>query len=301
MRSASVFLAALLGLVGLVSLGAGAAAAPARQGRITYVAAGRLYVINPDGSGRRQLSTRPNVKPRCVGEQLCSNRIGWWSPSWSPDGRRLALVGSFDNGLMDGDNRVYIRESDGRTRQIFVSDVGTGGVAWSPDGKWIAHDTGRDTPELILLHPYATKAQLKGGYTAIRGGQDGAWSPDGRTLAFRYTRGYDDWNIAIFRGIARMWPDGSHFKVLAATGKAGKDPDWSPDGRRVAFAYNGICTADRAGHVIRLSRGDDSQPSWSPDGRRIVFERGDALWIIDAQGRHQHRLVAKGYSPDWSR
>lgn len=275
-----------------------------RPGEIAYVASGRLFVVKPDGSAKTWLRLRSNVKPRCNGDSGCSRTTSWWSPSWSPNGRRLALVGTIDDGTMDGDNRVFIRDANGRTRQIFFSDVGTGGVAWAPNGKSIVHDTGRDTPALILLKPGATKAQLKGQFRAIRGGQDATWSPDARTLAFRYTAGEDDWGISIFRGIATMRPDGSHFKVLVRTGRrSGTDPDWSPDGRTIAFAWNGICTVDLKGHVTRLTASDDTQPSWS---RRmvagIVFQRGDGtIWIMDSHGRHQHELIEDGYQPDWSR
>ena len=74
-----------------------------------------------------------------------------------------------------------------------------------------------------------------------------------------------------------------------------KDPSWSPDARRVAYA------SDRAGNSdiwvqavgdpspaqLTSSPEEDSQPDWSPDGRQLVFrsERdGGGLYVVPADG-----------------
>src|SRR5262249_18368233 len=137
------------------------AAAP--EGRIVFVRYGpddngRIYVINPDGSSLRRLRMRTSVKLQCIGENGCSTTIDWSYPAWSPDDRRLAAVGYFSNGLNGGDTRVYVRQPDGRTRAVFVSDAGTGTVTWSPDGKWLAHDSGRDCPTPLLIRVSTGKA-----------------------------------------------------------------------------------------------------------------------------------------------
>jgi WD40 repeat protein len=119
------------------------AAAANKQARIAFARDGQIYVINADGSGLKLLQIRPNVKPNCE-EGPCT--FEWSSPAWSPNGKRLALSGFVENGTLDGDNRVYIRDMNGRTTVVFVSDIGAGGVSWSPDGVWLAHDTGRDWP-----------------------------------------------------------------------------------------------------------------------------------------------------------
>jgi dipeptidyl aminopeptidase/acylaminoacyl peptidase len=46
-----------------------------------------------------------------------------------------------------------------------------------------------------------------------------------------------------------------------------------------------------------------SDPQWSPDGRRLAFVREDEVWIVDADGSRLTRVVAKpggGTSPRWS-
>ena len=77
---------------------------------------------------------------------------------------------------------------------------------------------------------------------------------------------------------------------LTASEKAVSDPQWSPDGRRLAFVRGDeVWVVERNGE--RFARVDGhpagiSHPRWSPDGLRIAFlsrRRGWAqVWIIDA-------------------
>ncbi len=75
-----------------------------------------------------------------------------------------------------------------------------------------------------------------------------------------------------------------------APSRAGSGPDWSPDGRRIAFDSDRdgnfevyAMNADGSG-VTRLTVRDahDVGPAWSPDGRRIAFHsnREDGNWDI---------------------
>ena len=46
-----------------------------------------------------------------------------------------------------------------------------------------------------------------------------------------------------------------------------------------------------------------SDPQWSPDGRRLAFVREDEIWIVEADGSRLTRVVAKpggGREPRWS-
>jgi hypothetical protein len=77
-------------------------------------------------------------------------------------------------------------------------------------------------------------------------------------------------------GLFRIQLNGSRRRFLA---QDASDPEWSPDGRQIAYTGRGgiwVCRADGSGRrrVTREPRrGLDDSPSWSPDGRRIVFHR----------------------------
>ncbi|MBK9051780.1 MAG: TolB family protein [Chloroflexi bacterium] len=95
-----------------------------------------------------------------------------------------------------------------------------------------------------------------------------------------------------------------------------RDPAWSPDGRRVAFASNrgrnwDIYIIDlQEGKLLRLTdhAAFDGGPNWSPDGEFLVFESYRSgnldLFIVKADGSSDPiRLTehpAPDYSPIWS-
>lgn len=87
----------------------------------------------------------------------------------------------------------------------------------------------------------------------------------------------------------------------------GTQPDWSPDGSRIAFvsrrtgnAELWLADADGSRQVLLTSTpGDEEDPSWSPDGRRIAVARDGWITIVRADGLGEYRL-ARGREPDWS-
>jgi Tol biopolymer transport system component len=94
------------------------------------------------------------------------------------------------------------------------------------------------------------------------------------------------------------------------------DPDWSPDGQKLAFhrTHNGnidiyTMSAD-GGNETRLttSLAVDRNPVWSPDGKKIAFESdrdggSREIYVMNADGTHQTRLTnspGDDFDPDWS-
>jgi len=110
-------------------------------------------------------------------------RIGYCgSPSFSPDGKRIAFVSS-----LSGVPQVYVVPSAGGWPQAVTAlDDQVTGVDWSPGGEWLAFGVapGGGMNQQIYL------VQSEGGVPQrlTAGGKDnnwlGRWSHDGRSLAF---------------------------------------------------------------------------------------------------------------------
>ena len=51
----------------------------------------------------------------------------------------------------------------------------------------------------------------------------------------------------------------------------------------------------RGGYPTQLTASDKpiSDPQWSPDGRRIAYVRDDEIWVMEADGSRQSRVVGE--------
>ena len=88
------------------------------------------------------------------------------------------------------------------------------------------------------------------------------------------------------------------------------DVSWSPDGRRVAYAWNRDGNFDiwvqsiDGGEPTRVtsSPADERQPAWSPNGQRLVFrseDDGGGLFTVDVKGGPVRRIAPDGRRPAW--
>ena len=95
------------------------------------------------------------------------------------------------------------------------------------------------------------------------------------------------------------------------------EPDWSPDGRRIAFTKSTtgpdspyVWVADAKGGGRRDVSGGVAmtQPDWSPDGKRLAVVAGEVdasggdIHVVDADGTGLRRLATPtaDNQPDWS-
>ena len=143
--------------------------------------------------------------------------------------------------------------------------------------------------------------------TNPRWDQTPAWSPDGKRIAFEFTR-----DGAHASDIYVINIDGSEQRNLTDHVYVDATPSWSPDGKKIAFASvrdteSGslmsrveiyVMNADGS-ELRRLTRDffEDSYPCWSPDGKKIAFIREDMrekkkyICVMMADGSKQKKLT----------
>src|SRR5262249_28308046 len=135
-------------------------------------------------------------------------------PSWSRDGRRLAVAGS-----LGGTNGVYVVGRDtNRVHRVAAADAPF--VAWSPDGHRIAFADSRSLPPLGPGHPRVTRLRAPPARLA--------WSPDGTRVA--YAAGCA---VGIVSADAAGRPPAL---APCPPDVESSTPSWSPDGRRIAYS-----------------------------------------------------------------
>jgi Tol biopolymer transport system component len=149
----------------------------------------------------------------------------------------------------------------------------------------------------------------------LAGGCGGSGSP-GQDMVFVSTRdgdyavygmnadGSDQGRLSDERGDTST-PAGTTFQI---------DPEYSPDGARIAFASArsgslDVYAMDADGSDTRrltTTRGNQSQPTWSPDGSRIAFQSdqdGDHIYVMRSDGSGARRITndpAPEIEPAWS-
>jgi TolB protein len=280
--------------------------------------------IDPQDEESTQIFTlaRPGAKPR----KLTSGGTAV-NADYSPDGERIVFERRYGGKSPDS---LFLMGSDGSSQTRLPTTcsaptcLGDSAPAWSPDGNRLVFErafgpivknnaAGLDlviadadgSNEQVLLHYRSLEAQGQEPH-------DAQWSPDGTRIAVMIlnTKAKPHNASAIYV----LDADGSGPRRVTPIRLNAGNPDWSPDGKRIAFnsSFEGqgaveIYTVRPDGSGLRRLRRERKRsysfdPVWSPGGGRLAFVHGAGrqvphIWTMRKNGTRL-RQVTRGRRPD---
>jgi Tol biopolymer transport system component len=241
------------------------------------------------------LSQQPESTPALLDEAPAN----FQAPAWSSDGERLLYAAEDE----DGNQALYLREQQSGVATKLINVSGFVGVAWSPDGRWIAYhqiESAEMSPlghVFVMPAPEGTQAEAKARQVSTEPAIAFFWSPDSQHLAV-LTPSLDE-NDSASRGIGLAAPMPQAAELFLRW--------WVmdlPDGElRPLVAFRPTRTFlpilpffDQYAHSMRF---------WSPDSRYLVYSHQESadqsgVWIADIRSEEAPRRLADGSIAVWS-
>jgi TolB protein len=306
-----------VGVIAIAGVLPAHATAPGENGRIAFrryfnqaQTHGAIFTIRSDGTGVRRVTHSPRLTTE---------------PDWSPDGRWIVY-------------NVWPHGDDNRSRILKIHPNGSGRMnidgsctapcltdgfpQWSPSGGRIVFQRGmgpsvgkNKVSAIFTMRADGTHlhqiTQVGADPTVKQPIGDGAptWSPDGERLAFSRTKRSTGHTAVFTIGL-----DGSGLRRITPWKRDAGQPDWSADGRWLAFYMNAqqdvalVHPNGKRLHAIASAPFSWSSLSFSPNGNKITVGHrltettlGD-IYTMNVDGTHLQDItntMRHESAPDW--
>jgi TolB protein len=258
--------------------------------RIAYVKenrAGRSYALAvADSDGENEIVAVHGKEPII-------------SPSWSPDGGKVAYV-SFE----DRKPVVYMQDLVTGKRRVIANEKGSNSApTWSPDGSKLAIALSKSgSYQVYIVNADGSGLRRLTNSNGID--TEPQFSADGQTIYFTSDRSGGP-------QIYKMSVSGGNATRVTFNGNYNISPRVSPDGKTLAWisqrdgGYSLYAKDLASGQELRLADGA-SEPSFSPNGKYIMYaNKGGgrvSLAVVSTDGRVKQRLSTKAGNirePSW--
>ena len=239
------------------------------------------------------------------------------APSLSNDGKQVAFLstGSFARGEVFIDLWLGDATTGKRIKRLVKSTTNPdfeelrllySQSAFSPDGKFLAFTAQRKGKDVLYLMDLKRRRTIRRYDLPLEGVTGPAFSPDNRQIVFSGSAGglTDIYTVDV---------DGKHLRRLTSDRYGDLQPQWSPDGRSIAWASERGPQSDL--EILQLGKwkisvmdletgrietlpgqdGHNINPQWAPDGRSIAFvsdrDGGQNLFLFDRDAREHFKLT----------
>ncbi|MGH8249059.1 MAG: hypothetical protein ACREUU_21845, partial [Gammaproteobacteria bacterium] len=193
----------------------------------------------------------------------------YYSPRFSPDGRRLAFALEAENG-----SDIYVHDFASQvTSRLTFTQMGNIEPVWTPDGKHLVYRSLRKTSMFWVRADGGGEPQrLRESYEEIQGC---SFSPDGRQLAYQERNRETGLDVMI---LPLDLSDPNHPRPgppqpLVASPASERYPAFSPDGRWIAYQSDEsgnvevyVRRVPEPGGKWQISIGGGTMPMWSRKG-----------------------------------